>query len=279
MWERWDSNPLHGCLTRAGQVVQATIAPLAPIRYIWKSVQFTQNQSRAYFFFGFFSSFFFFFIFADGTKKENRSARKKFLQFRHPQGVSPHVLLPLRFYQFFTFFFLRPFSQKRKRNYFFATFIFIVFIFRDSFYKTSLWAKITNFRATRGRPMGEEGNGEGGSKGKKNKKKNVRPNISAKMRVFCPRTGGFLMKKVGTMGRQLTRRQRRWRQQRNSLPLTTAAIFIIFSSSFSTEFGPPVSALSILVISPALFYIFPLLGGFFSHEAKKKKFDFEKLFI
>jgi hypothetical protein len=30
MWERWDSNPLHGRLTRAGQVVQATVAPLAP---------------------------------------------------------------------------------------------------------------------------------------------------------------------------------------------------------------------------------------------------------
>ncbi len=30
MWERWDSNPLHGCLTRAGQVVEATIALLAP---------------------------------------------------------------------------------------------------------------------------------------------------------------------------------------------------------------------------------------------------------
>ncbi len=29
MWERWDSNPLHGHLTRAGQVVQATVAPLA----------------------------------------------------------------------------------------------------------------------------------------------------------------------------------------------------------------------------------------------------------
>jgi hypothetical protein len=30
MWERWDSNKLHGHLTRAGQVVQATVAPLAP---------------------------------------------------------------------------------------------------------------------------------------------------------------------------------------------------------------------------------------------------------
>jgi hypothetical protein len=36
MWERWDSNPLHGCLTRAGQVVQATIAPLAPPFRLYK---------------------------------------------------------------------------------------------------------------------------------------------------------------------------------------------------------------------------------------------------
>ncbi len=31
MWERWDSNPLHGRLAHAGQVMQATVAPLAPI--------------------------------------------------------------------------------------------------------------------------------------------------------------------------------------------------------------------------------------------------------
>ncbi len=41
--ERWDSNPLHGCLARAGQVVQATVAPLAPSQTPYR---FPDNEQR-----------------------------------------------------------------------------------------------------------------------------------------------------------------------------------------------------------------------------------------